>query len=107
MIDIFYHIFDIYTINTLSFDLLRGVLLCRVILTTDDVENVRTAFGLLTTDFAGSNRNWDGVLEEHLRASFESIVILSIIKKKRTKRKSFLWLFQATVAVFKLPLGRE
>ena len=84
-----------------------GVLLCRVILTTDDVENVRTAFGLLTTDFAGSNRNWDGVLEEHLRASLESIVILSIIKKKRTKRKSFLWLFQATVAVFKLPLGRE
>ena len=83
------------------------MLLCRVILTTDDVENVRTAFGLLTTDFAGSNRNWDGVLEEHLRASFESIEILSIIKKKRTKRKSFLWLFQATVAVFKLPLGRE
>jgi len=44
----------------------------------------------LTTDFAGSNRNWDGVLEEYLRASFESIVILSIIKKKRTKRKSFV-----------------
>lgn len=81
------------------------MLLCRVILTTDDVENVRTAFGLLTTDFAGSNRNWDGVLEEHLRASFESIVILSIIKKKRTKRKSFLWLFQATVAVFKASLA--
>ncbi|WP_418815343.1 hypothetical protein, partial [Phascolarctobacterium faecium] len=50
---------------------------------------------------------WDGVLEEHLRASFESIVILSIIKKKRTKRKSFLWLFQATVAVFKLPLNNS
>ena len=84
-----------------------GVLLCRVILTTDDVENVRTALGLLTTDFADGSRNRDGVLEEHLLTSFESIVILSIVKKKRTKRKSFSWLFQAIVAVFKLPLGRE
>ena len=85
----------------------RGVLLCRVILTTDDVENVRTALGLLTTDFADGSRNRDGVLEEHLLTSFESIVMLSIVKKKRTKRKSFSWLFQAIVAVFKLPLGRE
>lgn len=58
-------------------------------------------------DLADHCTHRDGVLEEHLRASFESIIILSIIKKKRTKRKSFLWLFQATVAVFKLPLGRE
>ncbi|MEI3011380.1 MAG: hypothetical protein V8T46_03905 [Sutterella seckii] len=75
-------------------------------LTTDDVENVRTALGLLTTDFADGSRSRD-VYEEHLLTSFEGLVMLSIVQKKRTKRKSFSWLFQAIVAVFKLPLGRE
>ena len=65
----------------------------RVVLTAEDVKNVGTAFGRLTTDFAGGNRNRDGVLEEHLLASYESITILSIIKKKRTKRKYVFLIF--------------
>ena len=71
------------------------------------MREIHACFGRLTTDFARDNRDRNGELEEHFGDLIGSIAILSIIKKKRTKRKSFLWLFQATVAVFKLPLGRE
>ena len=68
----------------------RSIKICPIASGTDECyvqtlpnleENVRTALAFLTTDFAGGYRNRDGVLEEHLLALFESVVILSIIKK--------------------------
>lgn len=66
----------------------------RVVLTAEDVKNVGTAFGCLTTDFARDNRNRNGELEEHFGDRMGSIAMLSIKKKKRTKRKYFLKLSQ-------------
>lgn len=65
----------------------------RVVLTADDIKNVGAAFGRLTTDFACNHRNGDGLLEEHFGARYGSIAILSIIKKKRHKRKYFSLIF--------------
>ena len=57
------------------------------------MREIHACFGRLTTDFACDNWNGNGVLEEHSGARFESITILSVIKKKRLKRKYFSLIF--------------
>ena len=57
------------------------------------MREIHACFGRLTTDFACDNWNGNGVLEEHFGARFESITILSVIKKKRLKRKYFSLIF--------------
>ena len=69
----------------------------RIVLTAEDVKNVGTAFGCLMTDFSRDNRNRNGELAEHFGDRIGSIAILSIIKKKRTKRKYFFLIFHGFI----------